>query len=227
MSRISAGLVDLSVSAACAAGVAGLAHYGAGVDALIASGMGQGAGLLIWAARDGLAHGGNRSLGKAIFGLELVTSDGSLVSPLAALCRSSYFLLLPATSLHPFVGLSLEVFLFWDLATLVFTQDSRKAGDYMWGSRVVEELPGRDVRLLEYQEAREIERLREKIEKVAPGWLAEDGLLNDAKWYSPEVGERGVLAGTKGLGRMPFDHGISYTIRSQKSGAAKKDDKSL
>jgi hypothetical protein len=101
---------------------------------------GQSTGLLAWAFRDGLGRGGNRSPGKALFGLELAYADGTLVSPMAALCRSSYVLLLPAVSLHPFVGLSLEVLLFFDVATLVLTQDARKAGDYMWGSRVVEEM---------------------------------------------------------------------------------------
>ena len=215
MSRICAGLVDLSLCAACGVGLAAASHYGMGLEALSASGLGQGAGLVLWAARDGLGPGGNRSPGKAMLGLELVTSDGTLVSPMAALCRSSYFLLLPATPLHPFVGLTLEVLLFWDLATLLFTQDSRKAGDYMWGSRVVEELPGRDLRVLDYREAQEIEELRMKLEKVAPGWLEEEGLLRDTHWFIPRVNEKkSVLAGEKL--RPQLDHSTTYSIRKEK-----------
>ena len=203
MARMCAGLADLALSAALGASVAAACHYGGGLDAVSAVGVGQGTSLMLWAARDGLGPGGNRSPGKALFKLELVNSDGTLVSPLAGLCRSSYFLLLPATPLHPFVGLTLEVLLFWDIATLVLTPDARKAGDYMWGSRVVEELPDRHIRMLDYMEGVEVEELREKIEKVAPGWLEEEGLAKDVLWHTPRVGDKSILAGAKPIVPLP------------------------
>ena len=186
LSRISAGIADASLASLCGLCVASALHYGGGgvfspEEAALA---GQSAALLAWAARDGLGPGGNRSPGKALFGLELTNADGSLASPLAALCRSSYFLLLPAASLHPFVGLGLEVFLFFDVATLVLTQDARKAGDYMWGCRVVEELPGRAARMQEYREAAELARLREDMSARAPGLLEAEGLAADPLWHT-------------------------------------------
>ena len=186
LSRICAGIADASLASLCGLCVASALHYGGGgafspEEAALA---GQSTALLAWAARDGLGPGGNRSPGKALFGLELTNADGSLASPLAALCRSSYFLLLPAVSLHPFVGLGLEVFLFFDVATLVLTQDARKAGDYMWGCRVVEELPGRAARMQEYREAAELARLREDMSARAPGLLEAEGLAQDPLWHT-------------------------------------------
>jgi hypothetical protein len=184
LARISAGIADAGLAAACGLCAASALHYsGSGEVAALA---GQSVALLAWAARDGLGPGGNRSPGKALFGLELTQADGSLAPPLAALCRSSYWLLLPAAALHPLVGLGLEVLLFFDLATLVLTQDARKAGDYMWGCRVVEELPGRAERLLEYAEAAELAQLRDKAAALAPGLLEEEGLAEgSALWHTP------------------------------------------
>jgi hypothetical protein len=188
LARISAGIADAFLAGACGLCVSGALHYGGGggIPLDVVTLCGQSTGLLAWAFRDGLGRGGNRSPGKALFGLELAYADGTLVSPMAALCRSSYVLLLPAVSLHPFVGLSLEVLLFFDVATLVLTQDARKAGDYMWGSRVVEELPGRELRLLESREAVEIARLREKVAAAVPGLLEEEGLAEaqEHKWHT-------------------------------------------
>jgi hypothetical protein len=183
LSRICAGIADAGLAAACGLCAASALHYGGSSEVAVLSG--QSVALLAWAARDGLGPGGNRSPGKALFGLELTQADGSLPSPLAALCRSSYWLLLPAASLHPFVGLGLEVLLFFDLATLVLTQDARKAGDYMWGCRVVEELPGRAARLQEYHEAVELAQLRERAAQLAPGLLEEEGLAEGALWHTP------------------------------------------
>ena len=185
LSRMCAGIADACLSAATGACVAGALHYGgSGLPLETISQAGQSVALLAWCARDGLGPDGNRSPGKALFALELAHADGSLVSPLAALCRSSYFLLLPAVTLHPFVGLGLEVLLFFDVATLVLTQDARKAGDYMWGSRVVEERPGRHLRLLEYREAAELAELREQVAQAAPGLLQEEGLAEGVLWHT-------------------------------------------
>jgi hypothetical protein len=184
LARICAGIADAGLASACGLCVASALHYGGSSE--VAALSGQSVALLAWAARDGLGPGGNRSPGKALFGLELTQADGSLASPLAALCRSSYWLLLPAAGLHPFVGLGLEVLLFFDVATLVLTQDARKAGDYMWGCRVVEELPGRAERLLEYAEAAELAQLRDKAAALAPGLLEEEGLAEgSALWHTP------------------------------------------
>ena len=184
LARISAGIADASLASLCGLAAAGALHYGGAWEPALAALSGQSLALLAWAARDGLGPGGNRSPGKALFALELTQADGSAAPPLAALCRSSYWLLLPAASLHPFVGLGLEVLLFFDVATLVLTQDARKAGDYMWGCRVVEELPGRAERLQECREAAELARLREEVAGLAPGVLEEEGLAEAPLWHT-------------------------------------------
>jgi uncharacterized RDD family membrane protein YckC len=171
---MSAGALDALLAAAGGAAVAGLgmaASGGAATELVV--GAAQVSALALWAARDALGDGRNRSLGKRACGLELACADGSLAPAGAALCRSWYWLLLPACSLHPFVGLSMETLLFFDLATLLLTQDARKAGDYMWGLRVVNERPGRAGRLQDAAEALEAEQLREEVEAEAPGLLAE------------------------------------------------------
>jgi uncharacterized RDD family membrane protein YckC len=187
LARICAGLADAGLALASGACAACALHYGGGLALEAAALPAQSVALLAWAARDALGAGRNRSPGKALFGLELANADGSLASPAAALLRSSYMLLLPATPLHPFVGLGLELLLFFDLATVVLTQDARKAGDYMWGCRVVEERPGRAERLLEYREAEEMAALRARIEAAAPGLLRAEGLAEEATWHTAPV----------------------------------------
>lgn len=172
LARLCAGIADGAVAAAGAAA----AFYGAGAAGVApadASAAAQAAFLLLWAVRDALGDGGNRSLGKRAFNLELTHADGSLASRSAALSRSWYVLLVPAAGAHPFVGLSLELFLFFDVATLVLTPDARKAGDYMFGTRVVRERAGRRDRLADAADAVEATALREEIEAAAPGLLAQ------------------------------------------------------
>ena len=69
----------------------------------------------------------------------------------------------------------IEVALFFDLSSLVLTQDARKAGDYMFGTRVVEERPGREQRVIDYFEQVEIEKVRDEIESLRPGLLTRRG----------------------------------------------------
>ena len=94
----------------------------------------------------------------------------------------------------------------------------------MWGSRVVEELPDRDVRMLDYMEGVEVEELREKIERVAPGWLEEEGLAKDVLWHTPRVGERSILAGAKpnaSLPPMPPKGEVKYRLGGGGKGGGK------
>ena len=192
--RVMAGSFDALVAGAggaCCFAAAGAA----GANPVDASAVAQAAALALWAVRDALGDGGSRSLGKRLFSLEIALSDGTLAPRSAALARSWYYALLPAATLHPFVGLSLEVLLFADLATLVLTPDARKAGDYMVGTRVVAERIGRAARLAEASELQEARALREQVEKQAPGLLAEIERESGGKaapwWHS----QQSILAG--------------------------------
>lgn len=178
LQRIGAGILDLAV--------AGLAGSAAGYMAFATSGVmeialstGQGAGLAYWILRDGLADEGNRSFGKKAFGLEITNADGTLASPWACLARNWYFGIVPALSLHPLLGMTFEMLVFFDMASLALTSDARKVGDYSLGTRVVDERPGRDLRVQDMLEAAEIRALRAEIESLAPGLLAQ----HPDNWY--------------------------------------------
>ena len=193
LARLCAGIVDGAVAAAGAAA----AFYSAeavGAASADAAAACQATFLLLWATRDALGDGGNRSLGKRVFNLELTRADGSLASRPAALARSWYVLLAPAAGVHPFVGLSLELLIFFDVATLVLTPDARKAGDYMFGTRVVRARAGRSDRLADAADAVEAATLREEIEAAAPGLLAQIAEETRAPrpWWELE---KSVLAG--------------------------------
>ena len=98
--------------------------------------------------------------------------DGALAPPAACAARSCYLALAPVAGAHHMLGAALELALFFDLASLALTSDARKAGDYVFGTRVVEERPGRALRLRDLREALEREALRADIEALAPGLLA-------------------------------------------------------
>jgi uncharacterized RDD family membrane protein YckC len=192
LNRIGAGMLDLALSAAGGA-LAGAITYGATGVPEVALTAGQGAALVLWALRDALGDAGCRSVGKAAFGLEVANWDGTLATPTSALLRSWYFLLLPAVIVHPLVGMSLETLLFFDAAALVLTPDARKAGDYLFGTRVVDERPGRALRVLDAAESAEVRALREEVEELAPGLLArrEAG----GGWY--EAAQQDILASAR------------------------------
>ena len=181
LARIRAGFVD-ALLAATFGGCLGLSASSLGLPAQEALGLCNGAALLLWVCRDGLAPGNNRSPGKALFKLELCTREGLPLSPAAALCRNAHFLLLLAAPLHPMGAVALEAALFFDVATCAFTPDARKVGDYALGCRVVEERPGRAERLRDAAEAAEMEALAGRIRAAAPGLLEAEGLVAKP-WY--------------------------------------------
>ena len=192
--RVMAGSFDALLASSGGAAVYATADL-LGVATADAVAAAQATALALWAVRDALGDGGNRSIGKRLCSLELSLADGTLAPRSAALARSWYYALIPIATLHPFCALSLEVILFADVATLVLTPDARKAGDYMVGTRVVAERPGRTDRLSEAAELSEARRLREDVEAAAPGLLAElererGGAA--APWWKGQVS---VLAG--------------------------------
>ncbi len=159
------------------------ASYGTGIPEAVGA-VGQGTALVLWTLRDGLGDHGNRSLGKALFKLELANWDGTLPQPSACLARNVYFALVPLTAFHPLVTMSLEVVLFFDAASFFVTKDARRVGDYIFGTRVVQERPGRALRALDMHEAVEAGEIRAELEALAPGVLDKlrDGDAGKA-WY--------------------------------------------
>ena len=167
--RTLAGCIDAGVSAAVGAAFylalssAGLPDPGAGA-AWGAAGW--------WAVRDGVSSCGRRSFGKSALGLELVYWDGRPASRLHALLRSTPILLLPAAvGAHQLVDLIASLAVVFDGASVFFTQDARKLGDYAAGTRVVEEAPDRAGRIADADAADEMAALRGEIEEISPGVL--------------------------------------------------------
>jgi len=171
LARVGAGLADaaLALAGGAAAGALGAAL---GAPPEVAFAATQGGAVALFCLRDAFGDGGNRSVGKALFGLEVALWDGALAPPAACAARSAYLALAPLAGAHHLLGAALEVALFFDLASLALTPDARKAGDYVFGTRVVEERPGRAGRLRDLSEALEREALRADIEALAPGLLA-------------------------------------------------------
>lgn len=183
--RIAAGMAD-AIIAAAAGGAVGGALYAVGLaNVAVATEVGQGVALLAWVVRDALGDGGNRSWGKRMAGLELAFWDGTLPSQRLALTRNAYWLVLPAMTLHPLASMAGSVLLAFDAASVLLTADARKVGDYATGLRVVDARAGRDIRLLDAEEAEEIRALREEVEARAPGFLKASTHPDDA-WYEDE-----------------------------------------
>lgn len=174
LARLGAGLLDAGISIAVGSAAGYLAFMGSAIPEVGLSAA-QGTAIALFAFRDAFGDEGNRSIGKKVFGLEIALWDGQLPSPSSCAARSWYLCLIPVAGLHPVLLASLEVGLFFDLASLLLTQDARKAGDYMFGTRVVAERPGRDDRVIEYIEQIEIEKVREEIESLQPGLLTRRG----------------------------------------------------
>ena len=187
LARTAAGVADAALAGCvgCAvAGVVALAVPGGG-EAL-ALPLAQGAALAHWSFRDALGwDGGNRSAGKALCGLELALWDGSLATPAAAAVRSAYMLAAPAAALHPIAGMAWTTLLVFEVASVGFTQDARKLGDYALGTRVVDERPGREGRMRDLADAAEVRALRAEVEALAPGTLALRRARGEAgAWYT-------------------------------------------
>jgi uncharacterized RDD family membrane protein YckC len=174
LARLGAGLLDAGISIVGGSVAGYLAFLGSALPE-VGLAAAQGTAIALFSFRDAFGDEGNRSIGKKVFSLELALWDGQLPSPSSCAARSWYLCLIPIASLHPVLLASLEVGLFFDLASLLLTQDARKAGDYMFGTRVVEERPGRDERVKEYIEQVEIEKVREEIEALQPGLLTRRG----------------------------------------------------
>jgi hypothetical protein len=181
--RIGAGLLDGAVAAVAgsAAAAASYAVLGAAEIEMVAA-AGQAVALSTWVFRDGFGDGGNRSLGKKVFKLEISYWDGALASRKHAALRSWYFILLPAMAWHPLVDLTATLMFVFDGASVFLTQDSRKLSDYMFGTRVVMESPDRAARLQEAAEINEIRMLREEIDSISPGLLETSTKVSDV-WY--------------------------------------------
>jgi hypothetical protein len=174
--RIGAGLADALVSGVGGVAAGAAAYYGSGCEAVeLAAAAGQGTALLLWLVRDGLADEGTRSLGKKAFGLELTYWDGTLASRGHCLARNWYYGVLPLMALHPVLDMGGTLLFFFDACSLALTQDARKVADYMFGTRVVNERPARDGRVLDMVESMEVRRLRDEIEQLAPGLLRSGG----------------------------------------------------
>lgn len=232
LNRVGAGFVDafLSVIGGGLVGGATYAATGGAIDISVAAG--QGVSLFLWAIRDVLGDHGNRSVGKRLFRLEITQRDGILATPMSCLGRSAYFLLAPFTVLHPYIGMSFEVLLFWDVATLFLTSDARKAGDYACGTRVVDErgqaaskgqqgqeaadrAQAREQRVQEMYVVEEVRELREKIERGMPGLLAARERADPAlSWYENARWQiAGGSAATQSTG-IPMPKAAQYTGRA-------------
>jgi uncharacterized RDD family membrane protein YckC len=199
LARISAGVVDLSISIAAGYSASvGIDWYTSGLSEL-SEYAGHGVGVAMWMLRDTLGDEGNRSIGKRMFKVEIVYVDGTPVSQQHALLRNWYFLGLPLIVFHPFVNLLAQGFLVWDLSSVLLTQDARKAMDYAFGMRVVDELPNRLERLKQQEIDFEILQIEEEIERLSPGLLAAKGKSSSStdERDGEKKGEDGALDRTK------------------------------
>lgn len=190
--RIGAGFLDLLVSGAIGGAVGTAAWHGLQLDLLggldpheavqSAVQAGLGTGFASWLVRDAFGDGGNRSLGKEVFKLELAYWDGTLSSRLDAALRNWYFLALPLMALHPMLEMAGAMVFTFDAASVLLTQDARKVGDYVLGTRVVDERPDREGRLRDLEVTAEVRLLREEVEELVPGYLKASKNPDD-EWY--------------------------------------------
>lgn len=176
--RFGAALFDGIVSGLGGLSVGYLVYLGTQSSYDIAIPTGQATALLLWILRDALGDEGNRSIGKRLFNLEITNNDGTLVNSMnhSLLLRNWYFGLIPILHYHPLITMTFEILLFFDAASFLLTPDARRVGDYMLGSRVVEERPNRNERIQDMYDINEMNQLKEEIETLAPGTLA--GLRN-------------------------------------------------
>lgn len=181
MSRLGAGLVDIFIAGSAGIG-AGTLVQALGGDTATTSLAAQGTALALWVLRDALSADGNRSIGKRLFKLELANWDGSLPSVAHAAVRNAYFLALPLSQVHPLLEMVWTLVLVFDLSSILFTQDARKLGDYVLGTRVVDERPGRAARVQDQIELAEMQDLQAEIEELTPvvskSAKHEDGVTN-------------------------------------------------
>jgi len=170
----------------CVAGgaAAGAAHA-LGEDVVTVAAAFQGVALASWMVRDAATSEGNRSLGKRVFGLELAYWDGCLPTRGHALLRNLYWAVLPVMAWHPLAALAGTLPFVFDGASLLFTPDARKVGDYMAGTRVVMERPGRADRMRDLTDRLEADQLRAEIQDAAPSLLADSrtGAEGGLHWH--------------------------------------------
>jgi len=188
--RFGAALFDGILSSLGGLVTGGIVYYCTQYNLDIAIPTGQATTLVLWILRDAFGDEGNRSIGKRLFNLEITNNDGTLINNLwISLFRNWYFGLVPILTYHPLINMTFEVCLFFDAASFLLTPDARRVGDYIFGSRVVEERPNRTERIQDMYEQLEMIELRNEIEKLAPGTL--NGLRNHpiygntvaAPWY--------------------------------------------
>lgn len=184
--RIAAGMLDL-VTSLFGGGIVAASVFFSGVGDLdLASAAGQGTALVLWAFRDSFSCEGTRSIGKRVFKIEITNADGSLASPTACALRNWYYLAIPLMSVHPFVALTIDAMIFADVATLFVTEDGRKTGDYMFGTRVVDERPNREIRVMDQHEQMEMNALKAELESYAPGILDAREQKGPKLWYEQQ-----------------------------------------
>ena len=171
VTRTAAGLFDMLVAGAGGAAAASAVQFTTG-DASLAWTAAQGASLLLWVLRDSLGDDHNRSLGKRLCGVELTNWDGTLAAPSHAALRNWYFFAAPLAAAHPIGEMVWTVMLVFDVSSVFLTPDARKLGDYMFGTRVVNERPDRAGRIRDRLDALEVAALRAELESLSPGWTA-------------------------------------------------------
>lgn len=223
--RVGAGIADAVVSGIGGAAAAAAAYYASDGAAELAAAAGQGTALLLWVLRDSLADEGTRSFGKKWFKLELTYWDGTLATPAHARMRNVYFLILPFMAMHPIASMIGSIIFFFDAASVVITSDARKAGDYLFGTRVVNERPGRDVRVQDMWETMEVRRLRAEIEHLAPGMLASRTTSSASAppaTTSVRVASGGASSGASGSGWYEDVQREVVTIAAAEAAAAEK-----
>lgn len=179
--RLGAGIIDLLISSAAGCS-AGAATWFTTYDPFLTMNVASGVALAGWVVRDSLGDGGNRSIGKRLYKVELAHWDGSLPTRTQALLRNWYFLVLPAMKFHALLDMAGGMLFVFDIASVMLTQDARKVGDYMFGTRVVDERPDRAARVAEGRAVEEIRMLRDEIEALAPGLLKSSEHPDD-EWY--------------------------------------------
>ncbi len=177
--RLIAGLIDVALAGVGGSATGGLVYATTG-DVAISVSAAQGVTLTLWMLRDCLGDHGTRSMGKRVLSLEITNWDGTIASPTTCMVRNLYMGLVPVLTFHPLLSLTFEMLVFFDMASFAVTADARRVGDYMLGSRVVGERPGREERVRDLYDAQEVEAIKEEIEHLAPGLLAQ---LPEAQWY--------------------------------------------
>lgn len=174
--RVAAAAVDVGV-AALAGGTAALVAdagaqlvFGAPLSQWVSFWTGASVATVAFALRDALWEDGTRSLGKRLLGLEVTYWDGSVCTRRHALVRNAYWIPFGLLwDVHPLAQQAALLVLAFDSISVLVTEDLRRGGDYVAGTRVVQEasVPSpRAVRLLDLEEAEAMVAAEQEIEQL-------------------------------------------------------------